>query len=58
MKNFGINLKEIIKLIKDFDGLIVRNKTQVTKDIIDHAHTLKFIGRLGVGLDNIDTELL
>src|SRR6056300_82081 len=48
--------KEIIKLIKDFDGLIVRNKTQVTKDIIDHAHTLKFIGRLGVGLDNIDTD--
>lgn len=46
----------IIKLIKDFDGLIVRNKTQVTKDIIDHANSLKFIGRLGVGLDNIDTE--
>ena len=48
--------KEIIKLIKDFDGLIVRNKTQVTKDIIDHANSLKFIGRLGVGLDNIDTD--
>src|SRR5210317_1287164 len=46
----------IIKLIKDFDGLIVRNKTQVTKEIIDHANSLKFIGRLGVGLDNIDTE--
>ena len=49
MKNFGINLKEIIKLIKEFDGLIVRNKTQVTKDIIDHANNLKFVGRLGVG---------
>ena len=48
--------EEIIKLIKEFDGLIVRNKTKVTKDIIDHAHTLKFVGRLGVGLDNIDTE--
>ena len=48
--------KEIIKLIKDFDGLIVRNKTQVNKEIIDHANSLKFIGRLGVGLDNIDTE--
>ena len=48
--------KEIIKLIKDFDGLIVRNKTQVNKEIIDHANSLKFIGRLGVGLDNIDTD--
>ena len=46
----------IIKLIKDFDGLIVRNKTQVNKEIIDHANSLKFIGRLGVGLDNIDTD--
>ena len=46
----------LIKLIKDFDGLIVRNKTQVTKDLLEHADNLKFIGRLGVGLDNIDTE--
>ena len=48
--------KEITKLIKDFDGLIVRNKTQVNKEIIDQANSLKFIGRLGVGLDNIDTD--
>jgi len=47
------DLKEIIK---DYDGLIVRNKTQVNKDILSNANNLKFIGRLGVGLDNIDTE--
>ena len=48
--------KEIIKIIKDYDGLIVRNKTQVNSDILKNASNLKFIGRLGVGLDNIDTE--
>ena len=48
--------KEIIKIIKDYDGLIVRNKTQVNLDILKNAFKLKFIGRLGVGLDNIDTE--
>ena len=47
---------EIIKIIRDYDGLIVRNKTQVNSDILKNAFKLKFIGRLGVGLDNIDTE--
>lgn len=48
--------EELKEIIKDCDGLIVRNKTQVTKDILSNANKLKFIGRLGVGLDNIDTE--
>ncbi len=50
------NNKELEKKIKDCDGLIVRNKTQVNSKILDNANNLKFIGRLGVGLDNIDTE--
>ena len=47
--------KELLEIIKDYDGLIVRNKTLVNKDILSNANNLKFIGRLGVGLDNIDT---
>ena len=46
---------EITRIIKDYDGLIVRNKTQVNLNILKNALKLKFIGRLGVGLDNIDT---
>jgi|TARA_B110000438_G_scaffold265568_1_gene279009 phosphoglycerate dehydrogenase-like enzyme len=51
--------KNHIKLkdsIGKFDALIVRNKTQVNQEILKNAISLKFIGRLGVGLDNIDTE--
>jgi len=48
--------EELTEIIKDYDGLIVRNKTQVNKHILSNAKNLKFIGRLGVGLDNIDTE--
>ena len=48
--------EELKEMIKDYDGLIVRNKTQVNKDVLFKAKNLKFIGRLGVGLDNIDTE--
>ena len=50
------NNKELKKIIKDYDGLIVRNKTNVNSSILDNSNSLKFIGRLGVGLDNIDTE--
>jgi (S)-sulfolactate dehydrogenase len=38
------------------DALIVRNRTQVDKDLIASAPSLKAIGRLGVGLDNIDVS--
>ena len=48
--------EELLEIVKDYDGLIVRNKTQINKDILSNAKNLKFIGRLGVGLDNIDTE--
>ena len=44
------------KEIQKFDGIIVRNKTSLDKKILISASNLKFIGRLGVGLDNIDTE--
>ena len=44
------------KEIHNFDGIIVRNKTKLDKNLLIKARKLKFIGRLGVGLDNIDTE--
>ena len=40
--------------IKDATALVVRNRTQVTADIIAAAPHLKVIARAGVGLDNID----
>ena len=40
--------------VADADALIVRNRTQVQVDLIAGAPRLKAIGRLGVGLDNID----
>ena len=42
--------------INKFEGIIVRNKTNLNQSILEKAENLKYIGRLGVGLDNIDTE--
>tara|TARA_B100002052_G_C15861735_1_gene590419 strand:- start:355 stop:1278 length:924 start_codon:yes stop_codon:yes gene_type:complete len=54
--DLSTNNGELKKIINSFDALIVRNKTQVNKEVLDKANNLKFVGRLGVGLDNIDTE--
>jgi (S)-sulfolactate dehydrogenase len=45
---------ELIAALADADALIVRNRTQVDRDLLATAPILKVIGRLGVGLDNID----
>jgi len=53
--DLSTNNGELKKIINSFDALIVRNKTQVNKEVLDKAKNLRFVGRLGVGLDNIDT---
>lgn len=45
---------ELKTLLADAHALIVRNKTQVDRDLVASAPKLKVVGRLGVGLDNID----
>jgi (S)-sulfolactate dehydrogenase len=47
---------EIVRHAADAPALIVRNRTQVRGKVLDGCKRLKAIGRLGVGLDNIDVE--
>lgn len=47
---------ELVSLMPGADGLIVRFQTQARGAVLDAADVLKCVGRLGVGLDNIDTE--
>jgi D-3-phosphoglycerate dehydrogenase len=62
VKEFQVDVKTDLKpdalreVIKEYDALIVRSATKVTKDIIDAAAALRVIGRAGVGLDNVDLE--
>ncbi len=50
----GLSEEEIIKIIPEYDGMVVRSATKVTKNIIESAKSLKVIGRAGAGVDNID----
>ncbi|MDC0232437.1 hydroxyacid dehydrogenase [Pelagibacteraceae bacterium] len=47
-------VEELLVKIEQYDGLIVRSATKVTKEIIESAKNLKIIGRAGAGVDNID----
>lgn len=48
--------EELLKAIPDYDGILVRSATKVTKEVIDAGKNLKLIARGGVGLDNVDVE--
>jgi len=50
----GLSEKEIINIISEYEALIVRSATKVTKNIIIASKKLKVIGRAGAGVDNID----
>ena len=44
------------EIIKDYDGLLIRSEVKVTAEIIEAATKLKFIGRAGTGVDNVDKQ--
>ncbi len=46
--------EQLAERIEEFDALLVRSQTQVTREIIERGTKLKIIGRAGVGVDNID----
>ena len=47
---------ELCKIIGDYDAIMIRSQTKMTKKIIDAGKKLKIIGRAGVGVDNVDIE--
>lgn len=47
---------ELVKIIGQYDALLVRSQTKVTSKIIEAAVNMKIIGRAGVGVDNIDLD--
>jgi D-3-phosphoglycerate dehydrogenase len=51
----NISNQDLEEIISNYDILIVRSQTKVTKNIIEKGNKLKIIARAGVGLDNIDT---
>ena len=52
----GLSEGELVQTIGDYEGLIVRSGTQVTRKVIESGDRLRVVGRAGVGVDNIDVD--
>lgn len=52
----GNTLQELKAIIGNYGGIIVRSRTKLTAEVLSAAGQLKFIGRLGSGMENIDTD--
>lgn len=46
--------EDLIRTISEYDALMIRSGTRVTKEVIEASDNLKIIGRAGVGVDNVD----
>lgn len=51
-----ISFEKLQSLVNRYDVLVVRSRTTVSKEVIEKGNSLKVIARVGVGLDNIDTN--
>jgi D-3-phosphoglycerate dehydrogenase len=47
--------EELLQVIGEYDAIIVRSATKITKEVIDAGTKLKALARAGVGIDNIDS---
>ncbi len=52
----GLAPNELLKIIPDFAGLVVRSETKVTRAVLEAGAKLRVVGRAGVGVDNVDVE--
>jgi D-3-phosphoglycerate dehydrogenase len=50
----AIQAEELLQIIGEYEGLVVRGRTKVTEDVFSAGRQLKVVGRAGVGVDNID----
>ena len=52
----GLSPAELLELIPEMDGLIIRSNTKVTAEVFAAADKLSIVGRAGIGVDNIDVK--
>ena len=53
-EDYNSTKKDVIKKIKEYEGIVIRSRFIIDKNFINHAIKLKFIARVGSGIENID----
>ncbi|MGL6038356.1 MAG: 2-hydroxyacid dehydrogenase [Soonwooa sp.] len=55
-EDFSSSYDEVLKKIKEYDGIIIRSRIPIDANFLNQAKNLKFIARVGAGMENIDGE--
>jgi len=55
-EDYSSSKEEVEKIIHDFEGVVIRSRFKIDKQFLDAAKNLKFIARVGAGLESIDQE--
>jgi len=53
---YNLSEDQIVSIISNYDGVVIRSSTKITKKIIEKSKRLKVIARTGVGVDNVDVK--
>ncbi len=56
IERYGISAADLKNELNDYDAIVIRSRTKMTRELIESAPNLKVIGRCGVGVDNIDLD--
>jgi len=55
-EDYSSSKEDIEKKIQNYDGIVIRSRFDIDKQFLDKAKNLKFIGRVGAGLESIDID--
>lgn len=55
-ENYKASKAEVEEIISNYEGIVIRSRFNIDKQFLDSAKNLKFIARVGAGLESIDTE--
>ncbi len=55
-ENYKASKPEVEEIISNYEGIVIRSRFNIDKQFLDAAKNLKFIARVGAGLESIDTE--
>lgn len=53
---YDLPYEEVCQIIGEYEGIIIRSRIPVNKNLLEHATQLKFIARVGAGMENIDVD--
>lgn len=56
-EDFSSSYDEVLQKINHYEGIIIRSRIPLDKNFLENAKNLKFIARVGAGMENIDLEV-